>query len=169
MTPVVKEILLDALPGFGLGIIVYWLIKGFTWHVRKLEEMNPRPRSQPYLGYTMPPNVGRAARSATSPSDQVSVQRGETVSSTAPNGIVISDIEDAPRIVIDEEQRQMLLRSLAVNSLFSPGFEWVSREIAKLYYGEKMFDDFRKSLSDLFPPPSRSAKGREDILADSES
>lgn len=69
----------------------------------------------------------------------------------------------------------MLIRSLAINSLVDPGFEYCSREIAKLFYGEKMFDDFRNSLGDRFgqpvvvsPSPARSKNGREEILADSE-
>lgn len=52
---------------------------------------------------------------------------------------------------LDEDDRQLTLRALAVQSLESPGFELACRGIAILLEGEALFDSFRGLLKDLFP------------------
>lgn len=53
---------------------------------------------------------------------------------------------------IEESDRQLTIRALAVQSLESPGFTQASRAIAMKLGGGGMFDDFRRSLQDKFPP-----------------
>ena len=52
---------------------------------------------------------------------------------------------------LDESDRQLMLRALAVQSLESPGFEQACRKIAILLKGEPLFDEFMSLLKDLFP------------------
>lgn len=52
---------------------------------------------------------------------------------------------------LDEADRQLTIRALAVQSLESPGFELACRKIAILLEGEVMFDSLRGFLKDLFP------------------
>jgi hypothetical protein len=57
-------------------------------------------------------------------------------------------------ITVDEEDRQMLLRSLALNAAGAPGFAAFSREIAKKLHGAEMFDAFLA----IFAPNTRREK-----------
>lgn len=52
---------------------------------------------------------------------------------------------------LDESDRQLTIRALAVQSLESPGFELACRKIAILLEGEPLFDEFMRLLKDLFP------------------
>lgn len=51
---------------------------------------------------------------------------------------------------IDEMDRQLTIRALAVQSLTSPGFEHACRKIAVTLEGEKMFDQFMSYMEDLY-------------------
>lgn len=53
---------------------------------------------------------------------------------------------------LDEGQRQLTLRGLAVQSLRAPGFEMACREIARALDGEELFDTLRRLRSDVEPP-----------------
>lgn len=64
----------------------------------------------------------------------------------------ISDHPNAPTVEFDEAMRQMMVRALAVNSLVDPGFEYCSREIAKLLMAEEMYHSFRNVMRDRFNP-----------------
>ena len=55
------------------------------------------------------------------------------------------------RFDLDESDRQLTIRALAVQSLESPGFEPACRKIAVILEGEEMFDSLRGLLRDLFP------------------
>lgn len=50
---------------------------------------------------------------------------------------------------LDESQRQLTIRALAVQGLRNPGFAAASREAALELEGGAMFDSFTKLLSDL--------------------
>lgn len=56
---------------------------------------------------------------------------------------------------IEEADRQMIIRGLAVQSLRSPGFEYACREISKVFRAEEMFNGFRHLLEDVEPPSER--------------
>jgi hypothetical protein len=56
------------------------------------------------------------------------------------------------RIALDEPQRQMVLLAIALMSLDRPGWEMASRELAKVFGGEEMYDSFRASNEDRFHP-----------------
>ena len=51
---------------------------------------------------------------------------------------------------IDEAERQLIIRALAVQSLESPGFRDACRKIAVKLQGGEMFDEFMRLLADLF-------------------
>ena len=78
------------------------------------------------------------------------------------------------RLLLAEEDRQMVLLSLALNSLVNPGFESACRAIAKTFFGEQMFDDFRKYNADRFErvdlhhgvKAMRDSSDRSSLLAD---
>lgn len=53
---------------------------------------------------------------------------------------------------LEEGDRQLTVRALAVQSLESPGFTQASRAIAMKLGGGGMFDEFRRLLADKFPP-----------------
>ena len=53
---------------------------------------------------------------------------------------------------IDEMQRQLMIRSLAIQALVNPGFKYASREAAVALYGAEMFDEFERLMSDLYKP-----------------
>lgn len=53
---------------------------------------------------------------------------------------------------LDEGQRQLTLRALAVQGLRSPGFKMASREAAEALHGGAMFDEFCHLLQDVEPP-----------------
>ena len=57
---------------------------------------------------------------------------------------------------IDESQRQLTVRALAVQSLVSPGFVHADREIAEILQAGEMFDEFRRLLDDIVKPVIRS-------------
>jgi len=54
------------------------------------------------------------------------------------------------KLEIEEGDRQMVLRALAIQGLCYPGFEYSNREIAKKLLGEGMYDSFRELLQDDF-------------------
>lgn len=53
---------------------------------------------------------------------------------------------------LHEEERQFIIRALAVQSLRSPGFEYYGREIAEKLRGDEMFNSFRELLADVESP-----------------
>lgn len=57
---------------------------------------------------------------------------------------------------LEEVDRQLVLRALAVQSLESPGFEHASRNIAKILQGEVSFDHLRRQLEDVVKPRPRT-------------
>ena len=56
---------------------------------------------------------------------------------------------------IKEDERQLIVRGLAVQSLRYPGFEMACRQAAVTFAAVKMFDDFRRTLADENPPRGR--------------
>ena len=50
--------------------------------------------------------------------------------------------------ILDESQRQLTIRALAVQGLRDPGFQAASREAANKLEGATMFDDLTKLLED---------------------
>lgn len=57
---------------------------------------------------------------------------------------------------IDEGQRQLTVRALAVQSLVNPGFVHADREIAEILFAGDMFDEFRRLLDDIVKPVIQS-------------
>ena len=57
---------------------------------------------------------------------------------------------------IDESQRQLMIRALAIQALVSPGFKSASREAAVALYGPEMFDEFIRLLEDIVKPVIRT-------------
>ena len=57
---------------------------------------------------------------------------------------------------IDESQRQLMIRALAIQALVNPGFKMASREAAVALYGGKMFDDLIRNLDDIVKPVIRA-------------
>lgn len=53
---------------------------------------------------------------------------------------------------IDESQRQLMIRALAVQALVNPGFKAASREAAIALYGAEMFDELVRLLDDIVKP-----------------
>lgn len=53
---------------------------------------------------------------------------------------------------IDEGQRQLMIRALAIQALVNPGFKDASREAAVALYGPEMFDEFIGLLDDIVKP-----------------
>ena len=53
---------------------------------------------------------------------------------------------------LDEGQRQLTIRALAVQALRNPGFKMASREAAEALHGGKMFDEFVRLLDDVVDP-----------------
>lgn len=56
------------------------------------------------------------------------------------------------RICMKEDERQLMIRALAVQGLRNPGFDCACRQAAQTLLGVKMYDDFRKLLADQHPP-----------------
>lgn len=52
------------------------------------------------------------------------------------------------QVEISEEDRQMILLSLALCSLLHPGFHYATGEIAEKYGGRQMFEEFRACNQD---------------------
>ena len=52
--------------------------------------------------------------------------------------------------IVENADRQLMIRGLAVQSLTSPGFELACRNCAKKLKAEEMFDSFRESMGDLY-------------------
>ena len=57
---------------------------------------------------------------------------------------------------IDESQRQLTVRALAVQSLVNPGFVHADREIAEVLHAGAMFDEFVRLLDDIVKPVIQS-------------
>lgn len=57
---------------------------------------------------------------------------------------------------IDEGQRQLTVRALAVQSLVNPGFVHADREIAEILFAGAMFDEFLGLLEDIVKPVIQS-------------
>ena len=53
---------------------------------------------------------------------------------------------------IEESQRQLMIRALAVQALVNPGFKPAGREAAVALYGAPMFDEFIRLLDDIVKP-----------------
>lgn len=53
---------------------------------------------------------------------------------------------------LDDADRQLVIRGLALQSLRDPGFEFACRQIAIKLAGVTMFDQLFRSLSDITPP-----------------
>lgn len=53
---------------------------------------------------------------------------------------------------LDESQRQLTIRALAVQGLRNPGFAAASREAAGKLEGAAMFDQLTKLLEDVVAP-----------------
>lgn len=53
---------------------------------------------------------------------------------------------------IEESQRQLMIRALAVQALIHRGLKDASREAAVALYGGKMFDDLIRNLEDIVKP-----------------
>ena len=56
------------------------------------------------------------------------------------------------QFTIEEADRQMIIRGLAVQSLRSPGFKMACRLIAANLQGTDMFDNFCEVMADVEPP-----------------
>ena len=56
---------------------------------------------------------------------------------------------------IDESQRQLMIRALAVQALTDPGFAEASRQAAIQLHGEPMFEEFVILLEDTITPAKR--------------
>lgn len=59
------------------------------------------------------------------------------------------------KFVIEEGQRQLMIRALAVQSLTDPGFAEASRQAADQLGGEPMFGQFVIFLEDTITPAQR--------------
>lgn len=57
---------------------------------------------------------------------------------------------------IDEGQRQLMIRALAIQGLVNPGFKDASHEAAVALYGAEMFDEFIRLLDDIVKPVIRT-------------
>jgi hypothetical protein len=53
---------------------------------------------------------------------------------------------------IQEEDRQMIVLSLALCSLLRPGFLDATRRISEIFQAEEMFDNFREYNTDSVKP-----------------
>lgn len=66
-------------------------------------------------------------------------------------------------INIEESDRQLAIRALAVQALKFPGFKLACRNIATTLRGEDLFDEFMSLMVDLFDPQYDFAFGDDKL------